>query len=213
MSKTMLEQMCEATDDDPEFMARVLVKSMTDDVYIQINSLSAMVIKGQVYEEQEGRIVQLKALNDGKVEFGGATYRIESATVSKDHYRHYDFDLVKDDAGLDKVSVTLEYQAVRKMVERKKTVLDFVEDHDLLQRLNDMHADCFKINGKPFYIYGEQWTQSKPGHRDLILMPKGESHPSKKVIKAVPEKLIQQLIDTKAKSFLLEEDDGSHTPR
>lgn len=205
----MLEQLCEATDDDPEFLARVLVKSFTDDVYIQVNTLSAMVIKGQAYEEQEGRIVQLKALNDGKVEYGGATYLIDSATVSKDRLRHYDFVLVKDDASQDKVSVTVEYAAVRKMVERKQTVLDFEEDHDLLQRLNDMHEDAFKINGKSFYIYGEQWTQSKPGHRDLILMPKGQSHPSHQVIKAVPEKLIQKLIDTKCKSFKLDEDDGS----
>jgi hypothetical protein len=209
MSKTMLEQMCEASPEGSEIMAVAIKNSQFEDVLIQIRNRVALVIKGEVYEEQAGRLVQLKALNDGKVEYAGATCSIKSATVSKDLDRHYDFILLKADAGEETIDVTISYQVVRKMIERKSIVLDAPEDH-LLQKLIDVNEGDIKVNGTAFTIVGEQWTQSKPGHRDLILIPASERlNGDNMVTKTVSEKLIMKAIELGEASFRIhEQDDG-----
>lgn len=199
----MLEKLCEASPDDHDYFAGLALRSMHSDIYIQINRLCALVIKGFFYEEKEGRIVQLRALNDGKLELNGQSYIIEAAKVSDTVHFHYDFVLRSASDSLERLELLLEYAAVRKMVERKTAVLDLSEDHQLLQKLNDVHEEAFTINGEEFYIAGEQWTQSKPGHRDLMLIPAGQSGAAQ-VIKTVPEALINQLIESGLTTFDLE---------
>lgn len=200
MPKDFNQQLIKAIADEPLFLARALEHSKVEDVFIQLGTFCALIIKGEFYSEQDGRIVQLKALNDGKLDFGGQTYRIESALVSKTYYFHYDFVLVSTSDNQEKLELLLEYATVRKMVERKTAVLDLTEDHKLLEQLNDMHEDAFTINGEQFYIAGEQWTQSKPGHRDLMLIPAGDTR-APQVIKTVSEELIKELIQSGRTSF------------
>lgn len=203
MRKNFQELLLKAIETEPVFLARAIEQSKTEDVFIQLGDFCALVMKGEFYSEHDGRIVQLMALNDGKLDFGGKTYQIESARVSETAYFHYDFVLVNTSDTQDRHELLLEYATVRKMVERKTAVLDLTEDNKLLQDLNDMHEDAFIINGKAFYIAGEQWTQSKPGHRDLMLIPVGDTR-APQVIKTVPEALIRDLIQSGRTSFDLD---------
>lgn len=198
MSKTILERLLEASPDDHEYYSNLMVRSMNSDIFIQDGRLCALVIKGNFFEEKEGRIIQLLALNDRKLEFNGLEYTIDSAKVSQAAYMHYDFVLVGEN--LERLELLLEYGTVRRMVERKTAVLDLTEDNNLLQELNDMHDGAFTINGEQFYIAGEQWTQSKPGHRDLMLIPASHAG-GPQVTKAVPDELLKELISTGRTSF------------
>lgn len=192
----------ESTSD--EDLSRLLKSSLTKDVFVQIGSVCALMIKGKAYEEKAGRIVQLMALNNGMIEFGGNRHRIVSAKPSVTEYLSYDF-VVEREGDNKTFSIELQYATVRKMVERKVASFDPDEDHDLLQRLNDTHEDAFTINGKQYYIAGEQWTQSRPGYRDLILIPVGRTDNSQ-VMMTVSEKLIRNLIETGRDSFRLNEE-------
>lgn len=203
VDKTMLEKLCKESPGDQEYFASLAERSMKSDIYIQINRLCALVIKGQFYEEKEGRLVQLRAITENKIDLNGHAYVIDSAQVSKGSPFHYDVVLVSASNSQERLELMLEYAAIRKMVERKTAVLDLSEDHNLLQRLNDMHEDAFTINGEDFYVAGEQWAQSKPKHRDLILIPVGQGG-ADQVIKTVPEALIDELIESKRTVFILE---------
>lgn len=187
-----------------EYVAEILKRSMAEDIYIQIGKVSALAIKGKMYDEKVGRIIQLRALNDSKIDIGGQLHTIISAKPSTTTYMSFDFEVARADGHGEPVSMELEYATVRKMIERKTASFDPDEDNSLLQELNDMHEDAFTINGKEYYIAGEEWTQSRPGCRDLILIPVGRTDNSQ-VIKSVPESLISKLIKTRQTSFNLDE--------
>ena len=211
MSIQALQSLLSSDMTADEYLNRMLEMSHAEDILIQINDLSALLIKGKVYEEKAGRIVQLLALNEKRIEFGGHAYKVLSAKPSEKTYMAYDFEVVRDEGDGDPLFMELEYATVRKMVERKVAAFDPREDNHLLEKLNDMHEDAFTINGKQYYIAGEQWTQSKPGFRDLILIPVGRTDNSQ-VIKTVSEKLIQSLIKYKRKTFRISEDGDELAP-
>lgn len=198
-SKTFLGRICQHWNDD-QFLIDVIVKSMTDDVLVQVSKHSAIVIKGEFYEELEGRILQLKALDDGKIEVNGHSYRIESAELSKTARRKYDLILVGIAEGQERLDMTVEYAAVRKMIERKTSILDLDEDHRLLPTLNDMNeGGSFTLEGNEFYLCGEEWTQSKPGHRDIRLFAVGDFKDQRVI--TVSEDFIKDMIRTGSTSF------------
>lgn len=198
-SKTFLGKICRDWRDD-QFLIDVIVRSMTDDVLVQVSRHTALVIKGEFYEEPEGRILQLKTLDNGKLEIKGQLYEIESAEISKELRRHYDLILVNVPQGQERLELTVEYAAVRKMIERKTSVLDLDEDHRLLPNLNDMNeGGSFSLGGKEFYLCGEEWTQSKPGHRDVRLFAVGDFLDQRVI--TVSEDFIKDMLLTKSTSF------------
>lgn len=194
-----------------EYVTEILKRSMAEDISIQIGKVSTLAIKGKMYDEKVGRIVQLRALNDSKINIGGELHTIINAKPSAVTYMAYDFEVVRADGHGEPVSMELEYATVRKMIERKTASFDPAEDNSLLQKLNDMYEDAFTINGKQYYIAGEEWTKSRPGCRDLILIPVGRVD-NRQVIKSVPEALIRKLIKTRQTSFKLEEDGSEFNP-
>lgn len=190
------------------YVAELLKHSQIEDVTIEIDSVHVLIIKGRIYEEKEGRIVQLQALNEGRVDVAGVPYQIVSAVISKARYMAYDFCLAKADGTGEALKLLVDYVTVRRMVERKTAAFDPSYVDDLLERLNDMHEDAFTINGKEYYIAGEQWTQSIQGYRDLILIPVGQSH-SRNVNMALPEALIEEMIETERTSICFPQPDGA----
>lgn len=197
-SSGYLGEICRTWSDD-RFLVDVIVKSMVDDVYIQVGKHCAVVIKGKFYKEPEGRIAQLKALGRGKIEIKGQTYRIKSAAVSEGFPIKYDLVLIADNDGQERLDLTVVYAAVRKMVERKTNVLDLDEDHGLLIALNDMHEGTFTFEGKEFHLNGEEWTRSKPGHRDVRVFAAGD-YKDQRVI-TLSEDFIRDMIKTGSTSF------------
>lgn len=197
-SKTYLGEICRAGPDD-SFLIDVIVRSMTDDVFMQLGRHCALVIKGEFYKEPEGRLVQLKALDGGKIKIKGHAYRIESAAVSAGFPVQYDLALISNTDRQARLELTVEYAAVRKMVERKTSVLDLDEDHGLLSALNDVHEGHFMLDGKEFYLNGEAWTQSKPGHRDINLFAVGDFHDQRVITRS--EAFIKDMISTGSRSF------------
>jgi len=197
-SKTYLGEICRAWSDD-RFLVDIIVKSMANDVYMQVGRHCAVVIKGRFYKEPEGRIVQLKALGGGKIEIKGQAYRIKSAGVSEGFPIKYDLVLIADTDGQERLDLTVEYAAVRKMVERKTNVLDLDEDHGLLIALNDIHEGPFTFEGKEFYLNGEEWTRSKPGHRDLMVFAAGDFKDQRVI--TLSEDFIRDMIKTGSTSF------------
>ena len=205
MNSTDLQTLIDnGTTNDPH-LAELLQMSMMEDVFVQINEVSAMLIKGIAYEERIGKVVQLKALNAGNIIIEDEAYLIKDAVISPDSYMSYDMRLEKADGSGVLREMQVDGRAVRKMVARKTTVMDLAEDHELVDNLNDVNPDQFTINGKKYWIAGEEWTQTKPGYRDLVLIPVGRSG-NQTVIKTISEKLIQNLIDTGRTSFRLSEE-------
>lgn len=189
-------------------VAELCRKSMTQDIYVQLGTHEFLFIKGKAYSEKEGRIVQLQALSEGRVDVAGVTYVIVSAPVSKSAPMTYDFCLEKADGSGEVLKLLIDYVTVRRMVERKTPAFDPAYVDDLLDRLNNMHEDAFTINGQDYYIAGEQWTQSTPGCRDLILIPVGRTD-GRNVIMPVPEAMIEELIATERTTLLIPQPDGS----
>lgn len=211
MPFSALKSLLENEISPDEYVAEILKRSMAEDISIQIGKVSALAIKGKMYDEKVGRIVQLRALNDSKINIGGELHTIISAKPSTATYMAYDFEVVRAEGHGEPVSMELEYATVRKMIERKTASFDPAEDNSLLQKLNDMHEDAFTINGKQYYIAGEEWAQSRPGCRDLILIPVGRTDNSQ-VIKSVPEALIRKLIKTRRTGFKLDDEGFEITP-
>ncbi|WP_338924766.1 hypothetical protein V0M98_34670 (plasmid) [Pseudomonas silesiensis] len=188
-------------------VAELCRKSMTQDIYVQLGTHEFLFIKGKAYSEKEGRIVQLQALNEGRVDVSGVPHFILWAKPGEVNPMFYSFCLVKDDGSSDTLSLLVPYATVRRMVERKTPAFDPAYVDDLLDRLNDMHEDAFTINGQDYYIAGEQWTQSTPGCRDLILIPVGRTD-GRNVIMPVPEAMIEELIATERTTLCLPQPDG-----
>jgi hypothetical protein len=205
MSASAFQALLEGKLPTEDIITKFRQESLSEDIELQINETNVLFIKGQVYEERAGRIVQLKEFDDGKIHIEGLKYQIKAADVTKDSIMFYDVELEPVGGTGEIRKLRLDYRAVLKMVKRKTSILDLSEDHDLVQTLNDVHEDAFTINGKQFYIAGEQWTQTKPGYRDLVLIPVGRTG-NTQVIKTVSEKLIKNLIETGRSSFRLSEE-------
>jgi hypothetical protein len=189
-------------------VAELCRKSMTQDIYVQIGRHQFLFIKGKAYSEKEGRIVQLQALNEGRVDVSGVPHFILWAKPGEVNPMFYSFCLLKDDGSSDTLNLLVPYATVRRMVERKTPAFVPGAVDDLLERLNDMHEDAFTINGQEYYIAGEEWTQSIPGCRDLILIPVGRTD-SRNVTMSVPEALIEEMIETKKTSITFAQPDGA----
>ncbi|WP_274644345.1 hypothetical protein [Pseudomonas serbica] len=198
----------DAKDEAARSVADLCRKSMDKDIYLQLGNHQFLFIKGKAYSEKEGRIVQLQALNEGRVDVAGVPHFILWAKPGEANPMFYSFCLLKDDGSSDTLNLLVPYATVRRMVERKTPA--FIPDvvDDLLERLNDMHEDAFAINGKDYYIAGEEWTQSTPGCRDLILIPVGRTD-GRNVTMAVPEALIEEMISTKRTSICFDQPDGA----
>jgi hypothetical protein len=190
------------------YVAELLRQSMTEVITVQTGTLTVLFTQGKAYEEKAGRIVQLQALNEGRVDVAGVTYVINSATVSKSAPMTYDFCMEKADGSGEVLKLLLDYVTVRRMVERKTAAFDPSYVDDLFDRLNDMHEDAFSINGKEYYIAGEEWTQTIPDHRDLILIPVGRTD-GRNVTMSVPEALIEEMIETKRTSICFPQPDNA----
>jgi hypothetical protein len=106
------------------YVAELLKHSQIEDVTIEIDSVHVLIIKGRIYEEKEGRIVQLQALNEGRVDVAGVPYQIVSAVISKARYMAYDFCLAKADGTGEALKLLVDYVTVRRMVERKTAAFD-----------------------------------------------------------------------------------------
>lgn len=182
------------------YMADLLKLSMTEVITIQTGNHNVLLTQGKAYEEKAGRIVQLQALNEGKVDVAGVPYVIVSASVSKSAPMTYDFCLEKADGSGEVLKLLIDYATVRRMVERKTPAFDPAYVDDLLDRLNDMHEDAFTINGQDYYIAGEQWIQSSLGCRNLILIPVDRTD-GRNVIMPVPEAVIEEMIATQRTSM------------
>jgi hypothetical protein len=198
----------DAKDEAARSVADLCRKSMDKDIYLQLGKHQFLFIKGKAYSEKEGRIVQLQALNEGRVDVAGVPHFILWAKPGEANPMFYSFCLLKDDGSSDTLNLLVPYATVRRMVERKTPAFVPGAVDDLLERLNDMHEDAFTINGQEYYIAGEEWTQSTPGCRDLILIPVVRTD-GRNVIMPVPEALIEEMIATERTSIWIPEQDGA----
>lgn len=209
MAETVEAQ--DAKDEAARSVADFCRKSMNQDIYLQLGKHQFLFIKGKAYSEKEGRIVQLQALNEGRVDVAGVPHFILWAKPGEANPMFYSFCLLKDDGSSDTLNLLVPYATVRRMVERKTPAFVPGVVDDLLERLNDMHEEEFTLNGQEYYIAGEEWTQSMPGWRDLILIPVGRTD-SRNVTMPVPEALIEEMIATGRTSITFLEQNAATLP-